>query len=133
MTPVLTYTGRDYLLDKIVNKNIQMDSMLHLYTNDVTPKNNDTIEKFIEPVIASYSPRILYGIWWDSKGKIKRTTEIDVTFEFSNKIGNVYGYFVSENGVLLWAERFEDGPYEVQQNDIVKINQVVSLEGCENI
>ena len=131
MPPILTYTGRDYLLDKIVNKNIQMDSMLHLYTNNLIPTKKNTINEYSEPVISSYTPRILYGIWWDSKGKIKRTVEIDVTFEFSNKIGNVYGYFVSENGILLWAERFTDGPYDVEQGDIIKITQEILLKECK--
>ena len=39
-----------------------------------------------------------------------------VTWEFDRELGNIYGYFVTrENGgELMWAERFEKGPFNIK-------------------
>ena len=112
MPAVLTNKGKKYLLDKIVNKKETSDFILHLFINDIVPKKATTLSDLKEAQGFGYSERILYGIFWqDSYDGLKSMEDI---FTFTGKAGKVYGYYITSDDVLIFVEKFKDGPYKVK-------------------
>lgn len=53
------------------------------------------------------------------------------TFTFTGALGNVYGYFLirASGGELILAERFSDGPYNIQNNgDTIVVTPQISAD-----
>ena len=100
------------MLGYILNASQPEDLLLKLFENDVTPASGDTEASYIEPW--QYSPRILTGIDWSIDDA--RAAASAQSFEFQDYRGKVFGYFIvtANSGKLMWAERFSDGPYRIQ-------------------
>lgn len=111
MPAVLTHQGREYLLRKIIGKEPQGDLILRLFRNNYHPRPGSAITTFKEVEGGGYAPRVMWGVLWDEKATHFENVE---TFEFEDKAGRVYGYYVTGRGQLIFAERFDDAPYEVQ-------------------
>jgi len=79
----------------------------------VTPTEQFTPADFIEVTGGGYTSLSLTGSSWtvDSSSAVYAQQ----TWEFTGSVGNVYGYYVTtaDNTSVIFAEKFDDGPYNV--------------------
>jgi hypothetical protein len=103
--------GENLALEMIVNKTAAQNLILRLYTSNTTPGESDTEATYTECAMAGYSAITLTGASWGAAaaGSIAFAQQ---TFTFSGA-GTVYGYYTTQasSGLLVYAERFSDGPY----------------------
>lgn len=125
--------GEVELLSRAVNKNVPDDCELHLYTNNKTPAEGDVVGDYTESTGAGYASETLTGSSWTVTTTTGTTTGEypQVTFTYTGAEANIYGYYVTNagNGILLWSERFSDGPYAIPSGGgSVKITPKIELE-----
>lgn len=101
-----------YMLNNMPATNVK----LHLYTNNVTPDESDTITNYTEPSVGGYSSYALTGSGWTFATTSGTSTASFATqsFTFSTST-SIYGYYVTNNdsSSLLWAERFAGAPCSI--------------------
>ena len=105
---------------------------LKLYTNNITPGESDTASTYTEASGSGYAAKTLTGTSWSVATVTGTTTGTyaQQTWTFSGALGNVYGYFIirADSGVLLCAERFTDGPYNIANNgDQILLTPAIQL------
>lgn len=105
---------------------------LKLYTNNVTPGEADTAGTYTGAAGFGYADKTLTSTNWSvsTAAGITEATYAQQTWVFTGALGNVYGYFVirTDSGVLLWAERFSDGPYNIANNgDEIRLTPKIQL------
>jgi hypothetical protein len=107
---------------------------LKLYTNNVTPGESDTAGTYTGAAGFGYADITLNGASWtvstDGSGVTSGVYALQ-SWTFTGALGNVYGYFVvrADTGVLLFAERFSDGPYPISFNgDIINVTPKTYLD-----
>lgn len=133
MALLVPNVGEVELLSRLLNKNAPDNVVLHLYTNNVTPDEADVVGTYTEATAAGYSAITLTGASW-SVATVTGTTTASYaqqTFTFTAAEPAVYGYYVTNNAgtVLLWAERFTDGPYAIPSGGgTIKITPKIELE-----
>jgi hypothetical protein len=125
--------GEVELLSRAVNLTSPDDCVLHLYTNDKTPAEGDTVADYTESTGSGYAAETLTGSSWTVTTTTGTTTGEypQVTFTYTGAEPNIYGYYVTNNAgtTLLWAERFSDGPYAIPSGGgSVKITPKIELE-----
>lgn len=126
---VIPSEGRRILLAAMVGQAPIPALTLHLYTNNKTPADSDTVADYAEaaPGYGYVSRPLSPGDWVITD----RDAEYpEVTVVFLGALGNVYGYYVTHagSGTLLWAERFRDGPYNIANNgDQIKLAPRLAL------
>lgn len=109
---ILTSNGRRSLIEHFVEGRMQV----HLFTSPNRPTQDDNTSDYREPSGNGYSPINL------DPERCKVDSDFvarypEVTFLLTGAVGNVYGYFITdENDKLILVERFVDGPYIVQSN-----------------
>jgi len=132
MALVVPNQGEVEMLARILNKNTPYDVELRLFVNDITPDENTVIGDLTESTGDGYSPQTLSGANWtiSTDGSGVTTAEYpQVTFTYTGAEANVYGYYVTSNGVLLWAERFSDGPYTIPSGGgEIKVTPKITLD-----
>ena len=122
------------MLEAIVNKTAPQDSRLKLYTSNTTPAEGDTEATYTEASGNGYADKALAGSSWGAASTGGGTSSIafaEQTFTLTGALGNVYGYFIVQetSGKILWAERFSNGPYDIQNNgDQIKVTPKIELE-----
>jgi hypothetical protein len=130
MALVFPNNGEGKALGNIVNKVTPENLSLRLYTSNTTPGETDTTATYTEASGSGYAAITLTGSSWTvSEGAPSDASYAQQTFTFSGALGNVYGYFVigGTDGVIRWAERFSDGPYNIQNNgDQIKITPKIT-------
>ena len=114
-----------------VNKTRPEDLVLRLYSNDVTPTEEDTSATFTEGNHGGYAPKPLKGSNWSEpvQGSPSFITYPEQTFNFTGPSGRYYGYYMTRaiSGKLAGAGRFEDGPYTIQSaSHSVKVTPTIS-------
>ena len=113
------------MLGMILNKVPRDDLIVRLYTNDKKPSYDDTRESYDEVSSMVYDPIHLDASRWLITEEPKtEATYAEQSFTFSGEAGKVYGYYVTldDSGDLLWAERFDDGPYNIlNEGDQIRI------------
>ena len=98
--------------------------VLHLFINDIEPSYGAKIDDFEEVDRGIYVPEELRAENWLFRFvTIKRENKPDkdipvaeypeIKFFFSDIGFSVYGYYMTDNGVVRWAERFNNGPYGI--------------------
>lgn len=119
------------ILQYMLNIKNPENLVMKLYVNDVTPDNQSTESTFIE-VTAGYAPINLTPNSWFVVGGLTAQAEYQtVTWKFNHAIGNVFGYFVTRSvgGELMWAERFEKGPFNIKTaGDEIQITPRLALK-----
>lgn len=132
MALVMPNTGEQDMLEAFLNKTAPENLTLILYTNNITPGETDTIATYTEASGSGYSAVSLTAAnWVATPGNPTSAAYPEVTFTFTGALGNVYGYAVKggTSGKLKWAERFSNGPYNIQNNgDQIKITPQLTLE-----
>ncbi len=117
---VVTKEGQMKDLKLSLDKNL----VLRLFINDAEPSYMSKSDDFEEVDGAIYIPEELGAENWlfsfitiktkDKPDKDIPTAEYpEVKFYFSDIGFSVYGYYVTDNGTVRWAERFENGPYGI--------------------
>lgn len=128
MALVFPDVGENKALEHLVNKTAPENLVLRLFTSNTTPAEGDTAGTYTEASGSGYASITLTGASWGaaSGGSIAFAQQ---TFTFTGALGNVYGYYYTEvtSGVLIAAERFSDGPYNVANNgDQIKITPTIT-------
>lgn len=115
-------------VNRISNRSSGSTLVLKLFTNDYTPIKKSAYADFTEANGNGYPGAIgLSGATGFSVTLSGGTTTVSypqVTYTFTGALGDVYGYFITDQAgtSVVWAERFSDGPYDIQNNgDQIKV------------
>ncbi len=109
---VVTKEGQMRDLKLSLDKNL----VLRLFVNDAEPSYMSESDDFEEVDGAIYIPEELGAENWlfsFSNRDIPVAEYPEVKFYFSDIGFSVYGYYVTDNGIVRWAEQFENGPYGI--------------------
>lgn len=125
--------GEGIVLEAIVNKTAPQTLILRLYSNNKTPAETDTEADYTEAAGSGYSSISLTGASWGaaSLGAPSSIAYAQQTFTLTGALGNVYGYYLTQttSGKLVYAERFSDGPYNIQNNgDQIKVTPTITAD-----
>ena len=110
--------------------------VLALYKNNLTPASTDVLADYTAATFTGYSPVTLTSGSWTvtaatSGAPATATQSSATTFACTATTSeSVYGYFIYQTGatVMMWAERFSDGPYTIANNgDKVILTASVTL------
>lgn len=134
MAIVVPNVGKEQMLKLILNKTAQEDLNIRLYTNNFTPSNSTVFADFTEASGFGYtSKNIAAAAWTITPGTPSVAQATQQTWVFTGLLGNVYGYFLvgqTNTTLVYWAERFTDGPYNIQVNgDEIRITPRIPLTG----
>jgi len=125
MALLVPNVGEDVMLQNILNKTAPQNGRLKLFTNNITPSETDTFATYTEATGFGYADILLApGSWSITPGSPTSAAYPEQTFTFTGALGNVYGYLVNQttSTILMWVERFTNGPYNIQNNgDQIKI------------
>ena len=129
MAIVLTDSGRQKALEYLVGKDSTTEPLiLKLYSNDLTPEDDDVTELYTEVTGNGYAPKALdIANWSIAAGSAVYPQQ---TWTFTGAAGAIYGYYVvlATSGSLIFAERFSGAPYTVANNgDTIKVTLNVTL------
>lgn len=124
---MVTHAGDKGLLQAYLT---QGTFWLRLYANDLTPQKADAIAAYQEPFGSGYGPIALNTGLWNVSGPPPLAVYPQMTFAFTGALGLMYGYFIeAPDGTLFGAERFSNGPYNIQRNgDVIKVTPTVIRE-----
>lgn len=113
-----------------------LNLVLKLYKNNLTPASTDVLADYTESTFTGYSAATLSSGSWvvtaaTSSAPATATQSSATTFACTATTSeSVYGYFLLQSGatVMMWAERFSDGPYTIANNgDKVILTASVTL------
>lgn len=120
------------MLNYIVNKDAPEDLVIKLYINDQTPIETDIVGDYTEATGGGYAQVALTaGSWAVTSGTPSSADYPQITWNFTGSVGNVYGYYIVRaiGGELMWAERFTNGPFNIQNNgDVIRVTPRLTLE-----
>ncbi len=127
MTLTVPQASEVNMLKMIFNNVSPTEPILKLYVNNVTPGSSDTASTYTEMSTQNYSAKTVSGSSWSFTAASPSHADFAIqswTFDGTGGTTNVYGYYVvkTSSGLLLYAERFTDGPYIITSNgDIINV------------
>ena len=129
MALIVPNSAEGFILGYIVGTETPEALTIRLFDNDYTPTETDTVAAYTEVTGSNYAGISLGtpGNWTitDGEPSLAEHTQVSWTFDANaNQVGNVYGYYVTRDtsNDLVWAERFTNGPYNIQtENDQIRI------------
>jgi hypothetical protein len=107
--------------------------VLRLYTNNISPAEGDVVASYTQSTGTGYTHIVLTGSSWTVNSPAGTTTAeyAQQTFTYTGAEANIYGYYVTNTHpgtIVLWAERFTDGPYSIPAGGgSVKITPKIEL------
>lgn len=128
-------SGRKIALGAMLNKTAPQDLTLKLFKNNVTPGDTDTAATFTESDFTGYAAINLTAANWtitDANPESAAYPQQTFTSSAAQVVQQAYGYFVVQvtSGLLVYAERFTDGPYPISNNgDNVKVTPTITGTG----
>jgi hypothetical protein len=120
MALIVPNTAELFILGYVLNKQVPEDIDIRLYVNDYIPTEADTVSNFIEAVGGGYSKIDLVPSSWSvTPGNPSVAQHTQVSWTFTGSVGPIYGYYITRriSNDLVWAERFTNGPYNIQSNN----------------
>jgi hypothetical protein len=117
----------------MLNFTASSDVEMHLYTNNYTPTETDTLANYTESVASNYTGVRLVGTAWTVASGASAgatATYAQHSFNFS-AADTIYGYFVTsqQKQVLLWSERFTGGPFQLPSSGgTIAVTPKISLD-----
>ena len=119
--------------------------VLRLFANDLTPTGEETFTAFEEVRGGGYAPQPLRASSWtvlpaptvrmveaaaEAGHTLNPETPIALyprtAFAFTGNAGEVYGYFLTQEGIVVRAERFPDGPYTIlRDGEDIKVSLTI--------
>jgi hypothetical protein len=128
MALVVPNSAEGFILGYIVGTDTPEALTIRLFGNDYTPTEIDTVAAYTEVTGGGYAGISLSSLNWtitDGDPSLAEHTQVSWTFDATAaSVGNVYGYYVTRDtsSDLVWAERFTNGPYNIQtENDQIRI------------
>lgn len=132
MALVVPSPSEVYMLQYILNVANPQDLVIRLYSNNVIPDESSTLATFIEVAGGGYtSSNLAPGSWSIIAGNPSQAEHTEIVWVFTGAVGPVYGYYVTRSGTgeLMWAERFTNGPFNINTNgDEIRITPRLTLE-----
>ena len=99
------------------------------YEKQTTNKERTT---YTEVAGGGYSDQAIASVSWNIVvGDPTTASYPEITFSFTGAAGNIYGYYVvqSTSGRLMWAERFTNGPFNIQNSgDEIRVTPQITAE-----
>ena len=133
MTLRVPNVGEVKMLENVLNKTAPENQILKLFRSNTTPADTDTHTTYTEATFTGYTAITLTGTNWTvTSGDPTEAAYAQQTFASTAGSQNqsIYGYYVTQasSGVLMWAERFTDGPYTIVNNgDEIRITPKLTL------
>ncbi len=113
MALLVPNVGEEEMLKRIVGE-ATGDLTLHLYSSATTPAEGDTEATYTEVSGFGYAEKVLDGVWSITPGEPTEATYPEYEFILTSGTATIEGYYVTDSGtILLWAEKFTDGPYTI--------------------
>jgi hypothetical protein len=134
MTLRVPNVGEVKMLENVLNKTAPENQILKLFKSNTTPADTDTHATYTEADFTGYTNKTMTGTSWTvtsgdpAQGEYAQQT---FTSTAGSQSQSVYGYYVTQasSGVLMWAERFTDGPYTIVNNgDEIRITPKLTLQ-----
>ena len=114
--------GEVRLLSYALNNLVPENQILKLFQNNVTPAEGDVAGTYTEATFTGYVSKTLTGAGWTVATVAGVTTASFAQQTFAATADQatqlIYGYYVvgATSGILLWAERFTNGPFAIAVN-----------------
>ena len=132
MAGFLVNQGEEVALLALVNKTAPQNLTLRLYSNNYVIVETTTEGDVTEATGNGYASIALTAATWTvTPGAPTDAAYPEQVFAFTGALGNVYGYYLTQDisSKLIIAERFTDGPYNVQNNgDEIKVTLSITLD-----
>jgi hypothetical protein len=126
--------GEVLVLQNFLNIVAPQNQKLHLYSNNITPSNTDTLVTYTECVFGNYAEKGLTGGGWDAPvsgnpSTIAYTSAQTFTFNGTGA-ETIYGYYVNQttSTVLMWAERDPSPLLLAQANDAYIVTPALACD-----
>jgi hypothetical protein len=124
----LPNSGITITLQNLLNYSVPEDQVLRLFINDINPDITSVTSDFMEVKGSGYEPIKLKGKSWQFS--IVSAEYSAQEFIFTGEIGYIYGYYITQqnSNKLLWAERFDEGPFEIRnEGDRIIVEPSISM------
>lgn len=134
MALVIPNASEVKLLNNLLNISAPTNTILHLYSNNLTPSSTTVIGDVTETASGSYAAITLTSSSWTvatSGGGITTASYAERTFNITTS-ATIYGYYITNlAGDLLWLERFTAAPFQLPgSGGQVLITSQLSLNSC---
>jgi hypothetical protein len=122
------------LLNNMLNIATPTNTVLHLYSNNLTPSSTTVIGDVTEVASGGYASVTLTSSSWTvatSVGGITTATYSEQTFNITTS-STIYGYYITNvAGDLLWLERFTAAPFQLPgSGGQILVTSTISLNSC---
>lgn len=122
------------LLNNMLNIATPTNTVLHLYSNNLTPSSTTVVGDVTEVASGGYAAVTLTSSSWTvatSVGGITTATYSEQTFNITTS-STVYGYYITNvAGDLLWLERFTAAPFQLPgSGGQILVTSTISLNSC---
>ncbi len=134
MALITPNAGAQEIAKRALNFSATGDVKLKLYSSNTTLSETTVVGDLTEATFTGYSAVTLTGASWTvTSADPASASYAQQTFTSSagSQNQNIYGYYVTNSGgtILLWAETFSDGPYNIVNNgDLIKVTPVWTLD-----
>jgi hypothetical protein len=134
MALVIPNASEVKLLNNLLNISSPTNTILHLYSNNLTPSSTTVIGDVTETASGGYAAITLTSSSWTvatSGGGITTASYAEQTFNITTS-ATIYGYYITNlAGDLLWLERFTAAPFQLPgSGGQVLITSQLSLNSC---
>lgn len=134
MALVIPNASEVKLLNNLLNISAPTNTILHLYSNNLTPSSTTVIGDVTEVASGGYAAITLTSSSWSvatSGGGVTTASYAEQTFNITTS-ATIYGYYVTNlAGDLLWLERFTAAPFQLPgSGGQVLITTQLSLNSC---
>lgn len=133
MALVIPNVGEVVLLSNMLNKVAPQNTVLHLYSNNLTPDENTVIGDITEVTSTGYSAITLTSSSWTvaTGGGVATASYAQQTYNITTS-ATVFGYYITNtSGDLLWLERFSAAPFQLPgSGGQILITTQISLNSC---
>jgi len=131
MACVTTYLGEQEIFKRLLGIKTYTALKLKLYSDDRTPSKSDEVSQYTEISGGGYTEITIDPNDWTIASSSAATTAILAAqiFSFTGTITRITGYYITNTAedVLIFAERFSDGPYENFAESTLQIDLTLSI------
>jgi hypothetical protein len=133
MALVIPDVGEVVLLSNMLNKVAPTNTVLRLYSNNLTPSSTTVLGDITQVTATGYSAITLTAATWTVATTLGVTTASypEQTFNIT-AAATVFGYYITNvGGDLLWIERFTAAPFQLPgSGGQILITAQISLNSC---
>jgi hypothetical protein len=130
---IINQSAKTQALSYLVGNDTTVEALtLRLFSNNATITDTTVAASVTEVTTGDgYTPINLTGSSWAVSvvGNVPTATYPQQTWTFTAPKGNIYGYYITNaSGILLLAEKFATGPYNVQTSgDVISVTLSLRL------